>query len=682
MSPAPSPSRVEVFFGSLLGLLAGWVLTQRLSWAHFSYLMWADRDLLRGTHFFSEWPSTGAELSYGSGARIPGGFLYLLMGAAQALHDDPRSVMRLALLLDTFAVTIVAWLAWRLRGPMAAGFAACLYLGTPVLQEQLGQLWNPAFTTLFVALSLGLAQVAVVRRQPLVMGVVAWVAALGAQAHLTVGLWGALLLLTCLAWSPRQAGRGMAWAIAGTTLAYLPHLIDELRLGFPNTRLMLEQTPVQGVTLRSLGQSLADSWPLIEAFSLRPTDDPSTLWTIARWLPFPLAAAGIAAALRRRQRPLWRLPASLGAILVGVGALLILSPHIFGMVRYLGILLPAFVWLAAVGAVSTVRLGGAQHPITGAALASLLTLAVGRAAIDALPARGGHQWSALKHDLSQVRDRLQTDAAGVVGRYLHLRGDPSDGANWAAVHGVEYWLHQQGTRFQGSQPPPCAFKVSRAPDDPPPDAEWIAELLELPASSVTILEHHLLQPGEHLLIYAPQTLPLCPTSMLNRYVTTSEEALLIHRWPTFPIDRAERLSTTRWGLALRASSDAPLRAAVLLEIDPSGHTTLHSHQLRGNAHLEGWFATTMLHRPRIRLRERTSGDEVVQELYQGWLGHRLAAPPIRATLDWPSGSWEAWFEAEATEPLDAMRWPVDRTTQTFRIELPCDHDCPWPSGEP
>ena len=78
-------TRLVALAGMALAVIVGVVRTQAWSSVH---ILWTDRDLWRADRFFIDWPTTGAELSFGDGARVPGGAWYAWLAVARALGAD------------------------------------------------------------------------------------------------------------------------------------------------------------------------------------------------------------------------------------------------------------------------------------------------------------------------------------------------------------------------------------------------------------------------------------------------------------------------------------------------------------------------------------------------------------------------------------------------------------------
>ena len=140
----------ELVCAATLGLLAVlYVVLDNDSFFNF----WTDRDMVRSEMLLREFQWMGAELSYGSAARVPGGFLHYLWVLPTLISKDPELSYQFCVLLGMLAL-IPFYLAMRESfGVAAAATSTMVLLASPVLFGTLTRLWNPSFQVPFIILA-------------------------------------------------------------------------------------------------------------------------------------------------------------------------------------------------------------------------------------------------------------------------------------------------------------------------------------------------------------------------------------------------------------------------------------------------------------------------------------------------------------------------------------------------
>jgi hypothetical protein len=102
------------------GLAVGTSLHELLG-RHWEFVIWSDRGLVRSLVPWSSLPTSGAELSFGPGARIPGGAEAMLIKAAWSTMLEPGFVWQVQAGLDLVATSAMGAATWRWWGPPGVG---------------------------------------------------------------------------------------------------------------------------------------------------------------------------------------------------------------------------------------------------------------------------------------------------------------------------------------------------------------------------------------------------------------------------------------------------------------------------------------------------------------------------------------------------------------------------------
>jgi hypothetical protein len=688
-----------------VGVLAAavWCVATRVVSGDLIWLMWADRDLMRASAPWTQLPTSGAELSYGMGARVPGGGIYWLMHAGMALRDDPVFIWRTMLALDVAAMATVAWMTQRLLGGAAACLAVAVWALSPVTFDTIRTLWNPGYLPLFVAagtaLSIHAVQTRDARRWPWAMVALA----IGAQLHLTAGSLAAVLALGV--WVARPAGvlRATLLSALGALVVYAPHLWTEWRDGFPNTVAMRAQSQV-GAALDPLGHGagLRNLSPIAQLLGgmmeLPPGDARRHTLGWAAWAASDLLAGFAVAALVVGIATVWsrreRAPVALAAAVVVAGAAYFLTDPAIDMTvsgsgRYLMVLVPAWSLLTAWGVASSGAWLARRSAALGLLPWALAALCVGVQASAwqgrfESDVRGFWRYPSMVQTLDAVTERTGGTLADVTGRTMLWYKEGQGGWTWRVSDGVDDLLRRRGEVFPGSQPPPCAILLlGRGRTVPEPlTADQILDRLAQPMSGLTVLGSDVI--GSNRLVRYTHDGERCHTSMTDRYVLSVEEQRLFDAMRVMASgatvhDPDPSTGTSRWVAVIdgarvnRGQAGMPLGLLVDASASAQGVVVaLHSNQLRGRAWNSGFFSAAMIADPALLL-ERDGAEPVRVPIAAGYVGGAGVMTPLHTrAVAVPAGAWRAALVGDVVGGFDEARWPPSNpvTRTPFRVELP------------
>lgn len=633
MSDAASrPTLLERLAALVLASATAWVAVSRITSNLGVYVTWSDRDLARSAVPFWDLPTAGPELSYGLGARIPGGAFHVSWWLAQQINPDPGFVWQVQESLDAAACALLGLVVWRYAGPLAGAVAAALLLSTDPNAIVQQTLWNPAWVTPFAALATAAWVRLVAARDARALPVWAGAIAVGAQMHISV-----LLLLVAMApaiWRARPPGMRQWLGVAALTVAvaYLPHMVTELRDGFPNSSMLFH--PAQVSDHRAL---ISEDARPVRTFTdgfraLAGENGLGVLANARRTLPWVgplgalgpvLLALGLLAGLRRdpsdpddRVRALRH--GALLAVVLTVGELARARPYNLlttDNVRYLVEIAPVWAVLGGTAAAALVGRTRARSRPGASALALLLTAAVGMQ-LWAVQTRNTSMvtatqgWTRTERWLEALEDTTTWSRADIAGRVVVATRLGDRPWNRDTTYPIDAQLQRLGQAFPGSRPPPCGVVFLAPSDDdlvPLVNAAAVAEALGPDVAPVTIDAIDPLGPGVALARYHPES-GRCPTNMVQRYLPTPEEELARTAAAGLPPDTATRLpdagTTRRWALHVDAThgQPPPVRVPALLEAErvPAGlKITLHANALRGHAWNSGAFVDGRILRPRL-----------------------------------------------------------------------------------
>ncbi len=663
----------------------------------FVWMIWSDRDLVRSHVALSSLSTTGAELSSGLGARVPGVAYPLALWSALQVSDDPVFVWRAQAALAVLAGVVIArelrarWGAW------AAGVGLAAFLASELVVPTVSRLWNPGWLPLPAALAWVAAMRVVTSGSP--GALVLWAAstAIAAQMHMSATLLVPALLPFLFVGPGKGARRAWPWAIAATLACYAPHLIDEALHGWPNMRALME--PQQ---TGSLGNGLVgpNAWKSLTGMGalLVAVDQENALpyFSVAAQamarvlLALATLAGAIVVARPSSSDARWIARAGLSLALVVVIAYARARDLIVQggeSARYILLFAPAWATLVALLASRIAALrSGALATILGVMLAVGLAVEVRDADI-ALRGNVRHvtSWSRVQSLISDAELAGKLSLGELAGRFAVARPDPRVGAWRVAVPvPVDYLLEREGAVFPGSLEGGCFIALATVDPrtDPPFDGtvDALAKILGPGIAVRAVGERTTLEGGTTLVPYTVEG--RCPTSLVQRYLETPEEMLvresLVHRRPGESFVLPSEGGARRWAVWLapkegRAGTGSPV--LVLLDVRPSDGgvvVTLHSNQLRGYAYNTGVLGNAAVEK--LRLVVRDASGAVIQEVplsgqRVGWTGE---STPLRVTLPvWPDDALTVSLAADLLPEAEPRVW--DGVVHTrVPVDVPLD----------
>lgn len=705
MSPTPTEPSRHLPIEALLCTATAVSWLHRLRGEHLAWSIWSDRDLVRAAVPWSELPTAGAELSFGTGAQVPGSALAVLLKLGQSVQDDPITVFRWMHLLDGLGLLALYLGARRLFGPLAAAIAIATVAGSEVVSENLLRLWNPGFVPLFATVATVSAALAAHRQDARWLPLMALALAIGCQLHLSVGLLAVGLILGVATTGPRPR---VAWALAGLAFAlpYLPHLLDEALHGWPNTLAMRQQPLIRELTsqappvegswwdawwfLRRLGAARAPAAARDHGADLVARVDAAlALWPI-------LVAGMLALVLSRREvgDPRRRVDRVLLVALL-IGWLAYLDDHTVTLhdawgTRYLQAFLPAWALLAGAACAGFVAwLPRPWQESTLTLLAAPMVFAIGLGIVSTNEhERGERSYRQLVADIATLRDHTGWSTREVIGR-LALAVEEDGRWIWESGIGFDELLRQERETFAGSLPGPCAVWFPSRPRAPEgwPDAEAIRAVFHQELPGLQVVERPPVSHG-HLVLYSWDG--SCHTTFTNRYLPTPTERGLLDTWQELNRLEPARIEAPpgvqRWAIRLgggepaRLTPEDPQWFALVLILDlvvQDGQieATLHSNQLRGQAFNELWFGEYTIGHPRLRLRAPT-GEEVELPLAADLVGRWGVLTPTSRRLPLPPGTWQPTLLLEVVEAPRGWREPYD-TAPRHPVEVVLPEPIRW-----
>lgn len=638
------------------------VAAQRWVGGSFLYTVWADRGLIRSGVPFGSLPTMGPELSYGVGARIPGGGFNLMLWGADHLTQDPLGVWRAQVTLDAVATLILGGVVAKHFGLLAGAIAAAGFLTADPNSANQVKLWNPAWMSLFVALAIGFWLRAVVDREARSVAALVVAVAMAAQMHVTAWLLLPALLPSVIFARIPSVSRGLAWGTAGAFGTFLPYLIMEAWSGWPNTRQLLHPTQVADAAsvVSPDARPVQTVWEMVLSLAGEPSFhalvQSSSRWILVSGALAPLLVIGVLHQIGQPDNPH---SAPRRRVVAGLLLALIVEGVAFARSRHFGFLdTDASRYLMAITPVATTLVGVASAGAMAAArswgqIASSLVLAlvlsssaVRLAAMSVRTHQGEHgamSWPRLPTWLGAARDLTGWSGADLAGRLVVTR---AEGARWVREDATPVdAILGAGDGFQGSRPPPCAivfnsrrpFKVADTLDD-----GVLAATLGPDVDRPTLDKRWDLMPGLALAIYHPAS-GRCPSTMSQRYVLTPDEQVIHDVSSTLAPHHAVRVDApeghTRWVAVLDASGgrDPEVRLPVMVDAVWSGDqltATLTSNSLRGRAWNRGFYLDEEVVWPRLEI-VAADGARAELVIEPGTVGGEGALTPLSATATVP-----------------------------------------------
>ena len=679
----------------LLAVLA--MLLDHVLHNSFRYLLFTDRELLRGARLWTDLPTTGPEMT-GAGVRLPGPLLPLLFGLPRLVSTDPHAVYALQWVGAGASVLVLARSASRHLGPWIAVAAVYLSVAPQLWRDTLTLLWNPGFLPLPIALMTAGLLSWVVGRDPRGLTWFGVGAGLGVQIHMsTMALVAASLPVLYLT-RPPGAGAALRRAAMWFGLLLAPYLVGEVLTGGANLRIGWEAGgggPPRGPWWNRVADQvvmLADARHAAGWWQDLHRDPVSVAMRTMPWVAGLLGLVG--AALRRGQDPDARRPSDRASLALGsIAALYLVSLGASStpepVPRYLMAVLPVLGVATAAGVqASLTRLGHLTGRAPALAVAVLLFLGTawgfGGGRIQ-LPDDVG-TWRGLTQRIDALQQHQGWTLEDVTRRTLWTHWDAQGrlslqaGPSWP---GTGILLHNAGVPFQGSGAPPCALYIHPS-DGAPLSLQDTRRVLDEAVPRSTLLADFVPAPGERVLIYAPHE-ARCPTSMVQRYVDLATEAELHRRWRDLPCLQGAPLpappDTARFATTVPVFDPddgcrmgQTIAAAIDLHLTPGGLTaTLHSNQLRGRADNTGWYSSARIVRPTVWLEPLDGGPPTTLPIHDGTVGGVGIATPLTTPREpWtPTPSRVVWMfgllgppnrDEAPPRPLSVVlseRWPAE-----------------------
>lgn len=662
--PRSNPDVDRILCSTGIGLLS-FALLLELWFSYYPWLNWSDRDLVRSMSLASL-PTAGAEMNYGTGARVPGGAYHALLALPMALGVGPDGVFRILQLMEVGAVMLLFRLVSTRWGALAALWACLAYVSSSS-RDATAVLWNPTALPLLMMLShAALFRIVETDERRYAFG---WgfCLAIATSAHLSAGLWTISCLIGAAILVPSTAARAAGPALLGFAIPYIPYAATEWMAGLPNTQLIMEQGPVRDGARWGLGPtSLATVVDL-----LLPSGDISS-WAAKLTQLIGIAAATVAArAVDHRDHIRLVLFAVACVVLVpAADAQINLKP------RYL---------VCAIGGWSLLIGAGLTHAMSrlGSLARVGITLSLGLPVVmssidlttsNARPDFNTWSWQQRTADRLRAQSLPGAPADQWWGRWAILQWDSTvDGATLLPTP-AHYTLRRQGLEFPGSLEPPCFATLLQGPDNTIGSPE-LADVFGVSEADITIMEH---TSDSHGIVHIAFDLRdgLCPTSASNRYLDTAQEASF--RAVALPLGEGQVARTdVEDGDRFVFHVDDPdnradwtLYGAIDLHQDSRGvRAILRSNQLRGYAFNGGWLANAMARSIRIVLENANGNHEI--PIHQSPVGLTGVVPPLRTgPVHIPPGIWTVRLEATGMlTPYNDRRWSSKVPTPTFDIRM-------------
>ncbi len=680
----------------LMGLAVLYVILDNDSFFNF----WTDRDMVRSESLLREFQWMGAELSYGSAARVPGGFLHYLWVIPTILSKDPELSYQFCVLLGMLAL-IPFYLALRQSfGAMAAVTATVVLMASPVLFGTLTRLWNPSFQAPFIILTFAfLVRLLAERHTPSFKWLVASLV-LGMQMHLSTYLLVICVVIALVVTRTRIPWRSGLAALAITVVLLLPYLAGEMATGWDNLRQMLGSQGRGAVRTFGLTRgflynpdNVGDVWRwYMLGFEMNDNLPAVPLQTALSWLlNLSVIIGGVYTALALAYWLEWGKPIArvLGvpcggahgrvlfaaALPVLVGFLFFsYSPQvelvIYGSARYLMFAMPGLAIIAGLGAAALLAVGRSKTLVRGVLAAPLIAaiavpawaLVGSLRSLDKPYTQPGRDFMGA---LDQVSREMLWNLPDTVARTTILRRREAGSDRWRfeSIFGIGYELHRTGTSVPFSRKGNCVAWLtngSKTYGDRGMTAEALERSFQQPGLKLNIVRQKRMS-SDLLVVYQRlDGLGYCFTTITNRYVFSDEEKAMFERYGRLREATAEPMTATvksdEKGFLLNIGNGI---YGMLKFGAADGKLALefHSNQLRGDTYNGGFLDIGMIAGPRITLTPK-SGDPVVIQIETGLVGGKGTFTPIREVHGLPKGVYDIVFEAEVYPPVKLGAWPV------------------------
>jgi hypothetical protein len=710
MARRASPADLAEWAGLLLlGVLAVlYIVLDNDSFFNF----WTDRDMVRSEMLLKEFQWMGAELSYGSAARVPGGALHYLWLLPTLVSKDPELSYQFCVLLGMLSLVPFYWAIRRSLGVAAALTATMVLLASPVLFGTLTRLWNPSFQVPFIILAFAFLVRLVGERHT---GSFKWMVAslvLAMQMHLSTYLLVMCIALALLLTRTRIPWREAAYATLLTLLLLLPYLVGEAISGWDNLRQMVGSQGKGAVRPTSLVHGLSynpdnvgDVWRwYLLAFGMNDDLPATPLTSLSSWLlNLSILAGGLYTLLAIAHWLEWGKPVARGLgiacggahgrILVAalipvlVGFLYFsYSPQVelvvYGSARYLMFAIPGLAIIAGLGVAALVAVARESVPARAVLALPVATgIAVPAWALsDSLRALD-KPWNKPGRDfmgsLDQIAREMKWDLADTVARSSVLRRHDRSDDRWRfeSIFGIGYELHRTRTPVPFSRKGECAAYLTQGAavyGDKGISRAALERSFEQPGLALEIVRQKKLV-NDLLVVYRRlDGAGHCFTTIANRYVLSDEEKVMVERYGKVPLAGAEPTTATldrgEHGFILNLGQGIYAMLKVALR-DGQLAAELHSNQLRGDTYNGGFLDIGMIANPRLVFASPVR-DATTIPIVPGLVGAKGTSTPLEIVHELPAGTYDIAFEAEVYPPVKLGTWPVDfKASKPVRIPV-------------
>jgi Dolichyl-phosphate-mannose-protein mannosyltransferase len=698
--PLTVTSVVEVLALTVLATLAVlYIVLDNDSFFNF----WTDRDMVRSELLPKEMQWMGAELSYGSAARVPGGALHYFWFLPTLISKDPKLSYQFCVALGMASLIPFYWAMRRSFGVTAAVTSTMVLLASPVLFGTLTRLWNPSFQAPFIILAFAflvrlLGEKHTASFKWLVVSLV-----LGMQMHLSTYLLVVCVVLALIVTQTRIPWREALWALILALLLFAPYLYGEAMTGWDNLRQMLGSQGRDAVRSASLTRGImynpdnvGDVWRwYMLAFDMNDNLPPSPLaTTVSMVLNLSILVGGVYTALALAYWLEWGKPIARwlniacggghGRVLVAAVIPVLIgflyfsySPQvelvIYGSARYLMFAVPGLAIIAGLGAAALISIAREQRFVQAILVLPLLVgvgmpawaLGLSLRALD-------KPWNTPGRDfmgsLDQVSREMKWGLAETVARSSILRRHDASDDRWRFenIFGIGYELHRTKTPVPFAVTGACAAYMTeggKVYGDKGMTLDALQRSFEQPDLKLEIISQKRMN-ADLLVVYRRLDGPgYCFTTVSNRYVLSNEEKVMAERYGKVGEGLAETTTVTieprerGYILNLGQGIYAMLKLAYL---DGKLAVELHSNQLRGDTYNGGFLDIGMVANARLVLSSSTRGP-VTLPIETGLIGGKGTFTPIQAVFDLPPGIYDVAFEAEVFPPVKLGVWPVDFT---------------------
>jgi len=271
-----------------------------LGWDGAAYTVWADRDLIRASTEWSQFPMLGPEFT-GAG-RIPGPGYYVLLKLLLVVHQAPEVVLALMIFSYVGAAAFFAVTCAEVLGKLAGITVFALLVASPTVLGHLGSLWNPGFALVagLVAYAM-LIQILIYHRRRQFVPMMACLT-LAVHCHFSYAILVPIFLTLIRIERVPISGKRFFWGMTVLVVSFTPSFIYEAIRYFPTYIDWMDNGVVPGRTSDFL-PSLSPLAVVADVLQARPAPDVIS-WVIFNGLMIATLTAGALALgmipLRRR----------------------------------------------------------------------------------------------------------------------------------------------------------------------------------------------------------------------------------------------------------------------------------------------------------------------------------------------------------------------------------------------